>query len=469
MPSSPDPTQRLAAAADQLRQAHPDIVDVEVVVTDFNGVSRGKLLPIDALDKLATGGAKMPVSTLALDIFGLDLEGAGIAIEIGDPDGALVPAAETLSPMAWTFGDVRPSAQVLASLTEIDGQTPAAIAPRAVLQQIEARAVRNGLTPVAAVEIEFYLIDAERDARGRPQPPCPPGGGDRLHNNQIYDMTVLRAFQPIMAEITDAARLAGAPADALICEFGPGQFEMNLHHTQGVVAAADHAVLLRRAIRGVARKHGYDVTFMAKPYGDQSGSGMHIHLSLLDSSGANIFSGPDDQPNQPMRHALGGLKDSMDDTTLAYAPHANSYRRFMPGSYAPLCAAWGIDNRGTALRCPGTQGAGARIEHRVSGADANPYLVLAAVLGGALEGIENETPCGDPIVGEAVADAGALNAPPLPNTWAAAVDAWAGSEFVGRIFGSEFQRLFAAQKRQEQQTLLARVSDAEYDAYLRSV
>lgn len=453
-----------ADAAKVFQEAHPDVEAVEMFVTDLNGAPRGKLLPIDSLAKLASGGARMPVSTLGLDVFGCDVGRSRIAIEIGDPDGAMIPAPESLAPMLWAE---RPSAQVIASLTEADRKTPAAFDPRAALARVAERAASLGLTPVMALEIEFYLIDLSRDAERRPQPPIPPGLSSRLFRSQIYDLAVLRAFDPLLAEIAEASRALGAPADAAICEFGPGQFEMNLTHTADAVAAADHLVCLKRAIRGVARKNGYDVTFMAKPYGEQSGSGLHVHLSLLDAEGRNIFDAGETAPapNAALRHALGGLIATMPDGMAAFAPHYNSYRRFMPGSYAPTVAAWGLDNRGAALRCPEIRGKAARLEHRVAGADANAYLVAALVLAGALHGLETQADPGRPVEREAGASDGA----PLPLTWAEAVARWVGSGFVRDTFGEPLHRIFAAMKRQEQETLLARVSDAEYDAYLRTV
>lgn len=457
-------TLTFADAVARLLSEHPDIEAVELFVTDLNGVPRGKLLPASAFKKLASGGARMPVSTLGLDIFGSDVGRSRIAIEIGDPDGALIPVPETLAPMLWTE---RPCAQVVATMTEPDRKTPAAIDPRSALARITERAAAAGLTPVVAVEIEFYLIDLERDADRRPQPPIPPGMAGRLYRQQIYDLTVSRAFDPLLAEINRAAQAAGAPADAAVCEFGPGQFEINLGHSADPVAAADHAVALKRAIRGVARKNGYDVTFMAKPYGDSAGSGMHVHMSFLDAAGANIFAeaGADGGPSPKLRAAIGGLLQSMADGMALFAPHFNSFRRFAPGSYAPLTAAWGTDNRGTAVRCPEVSGPGARFEHRVAGADANPYLVVAHVLAGALLGMETAADPGAPITGEA----GPRDGGALPQTWSDALFAWENSKMARDAFGETLHRVFAAMKRQELETLLERVTDAEYDAYLRAV
>ncbi|MHA1529133.1 MAG: glutamine synthetase family protein [Alphaproteobacteria bacterium] len=439
------------------RAAHPDTEVAEVYITDLNGVARGKLVPAGMLDKVGGGGMKMPVSTLGFDIFGADVAGAGIALETGDPDGVLLPVAGTLAPMLWA---ARPTVQVQCMLSDADGRETCGYDPRGVLARVVARAAAMGLAPVVALELEFYLIDPER-----PAPPLNPEAGGRLERAQIYDMGVMRAFEPVIDAITRAAQALGAPVETAICEFGAGQFEMNLAHVVDPLAAADHMVALKRAVRGVARSHGLDATFMPKPFGDMAGSGMHIHLSLLDGAGRNIFDGGGGEANPALRQAVAGLRDRMADAMLIFAPHLNSYRRFMPGSYAPMAAAWGYDNRGAALRLPETAGPGARVEHRVSGADANPYLLAAAVLAGALDGIARGADPGPPAGIEVGPDDGA----PLPLSWAMAEQAFAGSDFVAEWLGPELRHVYGSIKRQERATLMARVSDVEHSAYLRVV
>ena len=414
-------------------------------------------MPVGHLEKLAAGGVKMPVSTLGLDVFGADVPENAIAIECGDPDGALVPVPGALAPMLWS---ARPLAQAPCTIREPDG-SPCAWEPRGILAGVAARAAAMGLTPVMALELEFYLIDAER-----PEPPVSPLAGGRLSRgrDQMYEMAVIEAFDAVISDITRAAHALGAPAETAICEFGAGQFEMNLAHVADPLAAADHMVWMKRAIRGTARAHGMDASFMPKPYGGVSGSGQHIHLSLTDAAGCNVFADADG-PNAVMRHALAGLIRTMPEAMLLFAPHANSYRRFVPGSYAPMVAAWGHDNRGTALRLPETAGPGARIEHRVAGADANPYLLAAAVLAGALAGIEAGVEPGPPIAVEAGPGDGAR----LPLSWDEALRAFEASPFVADWLGGEFRRIFAGIKRQERATLLARVPDTDYAAYLRTV
>jgi glutamine synthetase len=443
------------------RDAHPDIEVAEVYISDLNGVARGKLVPAEMLDKLCmsngAGGMKLPVSTLGLDIFGADVAEAGIALETGDPDGSLIPVDATLAPMLWAG---RPTAQLQCMMTDPGGEAVCAYDPRGVLARVTERAEAMGYRPVMALELEFYLIDPSE-----PAPPVNPVAGGRLERAQIYDMEVMRAFEPIMAGITRAAQALGAPAETAICEFGAGQFEMNLRHVANPLAAADHMIALKRAIRGVSRNHGLDASFMPKPFGEMSGSGMHIHLSLLDGEGRNVFDGDGEGANALIRSAIAGLLGSMADCMLVFAPHHNSYRRFMPGSYAPMVAAWGHDNRGVAVRIPESAGKGARVEHRVSGADANPYLLAAAVLAGALDGIARGLEPGAPVGSEAGAgDGGAL-----PLSWAMAEQGFAESDFIGDWLGAEFRHVYAAMKRQERATLMARVSDVEYAAYLRTV
>ena len=435
------------------RAAHPEVESIELFMIDLNGIQRGKLVPTDALEKLAGGGMKMPPSTLALNLFGDDTEGVGLAIERGDPDGVLGAVPGTLHALPWAPG----RGQVQVQVAETDGQ-PAPYDPRNVLARVEAEADQMGLTPVMALEIEFYLVDAKA-----PRPPANPVAGGQMKAAQIYDMTTTAAFAPIIERICAAARALGAPADGAIAEFGPGQFEINLGHVADAVTAADHMIALKRAIRGVARAEGMDASFMPKPYGEMAGSGMHLHMSLLDGEGGNLFSGQDG-PNEAVRFAVAGLLRRMADCTLIFAPSANAYRRLAPGSYAPVVAAWGTDNRGTAVRLPEVAGKGARLEHRTGGAEANPYLLAAAVLAGALAGLQERREPPPPVTGEA----GPGDGEGLPLSWWLATERFAESGFVKDWLGAEFQRIYAEFKRQERAVMQARVPETEHEAYLRS-
>ncbi|MEO1421533.1 MAG: glutamine synthetase family protein [Pseudomonadota bacterium] len=441
-----------------LKLAHPDLSSIELVFPDMNGVARGKHLPANQSDKLF-GKVRLPLATYNIDILSLDTEAAGIAIERGDPDGYCHVVAG--GPALWSGGR---HAVALMTMTTPEG-APNPYDPRQVLARVLEQFTAAGLTPVVAPELEFYLLDATRDATGRAQPPLSPVTGERLSDPQVYRLSVLDPFMPIMDDIRAACHALGVAAETASAEFGPGQFEINLGHTADALSAADQAVLLKHAIRGVARQHGMEACFMAKPYGEESGSGLHFHISLLNADGENVFTGVTaDQLNEPLSGAVARLKNTMAEAMLVFAPHLNSFRRLAPGTYAPMVAAWGFDNRGVALRVPTTTGPAARVEHRTAGADANPYLVLAALLQAIFDGLGGGDP-GPPAHTEATEADG----PVLPLGWGRAIAAFEESAFVKRALGSEFARVYALMKRQEMERLRTRVTDVEFDVYMRSV
>ena len=271
-----------------------------------------------------------------------------------------------------------------------------------------------GLTPVAATELEFYLVDPQSQ---RPVGPVSPVTGRRLDSDAALSIDEIDDFEAFIHDVYDACRTQGIPVDTAIAENGVGQFEINLNHVADALRAADDAVLFKRTVKGIARKHGFAACFMAKPYGDRAGNGFHVHFSLTDAEGRNVFDDGTDQGSEIMRHAVGGLLAAMAESTLVFAPHFNSYRRLRPSSYAPTAVAWGYENRMVAIRIPGGPTSARRIEHRVSGADANPYLVLAAILGAALIGIERQMSPGDP----AGNDGQGLPPAKLPPDWASAI------------------------------------------------
>ncbi|MEM8740687.1 MAG: glutamine synthetase family protein [Pseudomonadota bacterium] len=437
----------------------PGLETLELVFPDMNGVARGKHLPVDQARKLA-GGVRMPASLYNLDILSADTEAAGIALSRGDPDAAC--HAARIAPALWTDGR---RAIALMTMVEDDGR-PTPYDPRAALAGVAARLAARGLTPVIAPELEFYITDPARDAAGRAQPPRSPRGGERLSEAQIYQLSVQNPFAELLDAMIAAARGLGCGADVALAEFGPGQFEINLAHGAGALEAADQAYLLKLAIRETARARGFEASFMAKTYGEMAGSGLHFHVSLVDEAGANVFAGPEDGKLNPMLGgAIGGLKQHMSASMLGLAPHLNSYRRFGPGSYAPSVAAWGLDNRSTALRVPATRGPGARFEHRLAGADANPYVALALILQAMLDGIEAGAEPGAPAQGEA----GPEDGPALPLGWGRALAAFQDDGFAARALGAEFARCYGLMKEQEIASLNLRVTDVDYDLYMRSV
>jgi glutamine synthetase len=264
----------------------------------------------------------------------------------------------------------------------------------------------------------------------------------------------------MLAEILSACAAQGLETDTLIAEYGPGQFEINFHHTGDVLAAAETALLFRRLVRGVVASHGLEATFMAKPYADAPGSGMHAHVSLLDGKGGNVFSA-EEGVGPRLAHALGGCIATMADLQAIFAPHLNSYRRFQPMSFAPCAPDWGHDNRAAGLRLPATRGQAARLEHRICGADVNPYLALAAILGGMLWGMAHEAPLPPAIDAD-----GAVPAERLTSDWASAVERFASSGVAAEIFGETFRDCYAAVRRDEIAKLTTVIPPLEYRTYL---
>jgi glutamine synthetase len=254
------------------------------------------------------------------------------------------------------------------------------------------------------------------------------------------------------------------PADTAISEAGIGQFEVNLSH-ESAMKAADDAWLFKLLVRGIARKHGFAASFMAKPYEDYSGNGMHVHVSVLDAEGRNIFDDGGPRGSDALRQAIAGCMAAMPGSTLVFFPHATSYDRLVPDSHAPTSVAWGYENRTVALRVPAGASAARRIEHRVAGGDVNPYLMLAAILGGVLTGIEDGAEPPPPTTGNAYAQ----DLPQLPATWAEAIEAFETCPQVARIFPRELVTNFIATKRQELH-YVAELSEREkIDLYLDTV
>ncbi|MFK8251986.1 glutamine synthetase family protein [Ancylobacter terrae] len=439
------------------REGAPEIV--EILLPDTHGILRGKWLPGGAAGKVWTDGVAIPLSIFGLDIWGREVEETGIHIETGDRDGICRPVAGTLKPVPWS---PRPSAQVMVSMYEPDGrggERPWVLDPRHVLGKVLAGFAARGLHPCVAFELEFYLMKPSPGPDGAPEPVFPASRGPARQN--MYAMSDLDAYAGLLHEVREAARLQGLPADTVISEAAPGQFEVNLYHSTDAMAAADHAILLRRMIDGVARKHGLRASFMAKPFLDFAGSGMHVHASLLDDAGKNAFA--DGEAGEALlRHAAAGMLATMADTALFYVPGYNGFRRLVPGSYAPTGISWGYDNRSVAVRVPNGPPKARRLEHRIAGADAHPHLVLAGMLAGMLEGIERHMEPPAPLAGNAYE----ASAPRLTSVMREAIATFAGSDFVGRAFGVEYQRVYAIMKEAELAAFERRINPLEYETYL---
>lgn len=315
---------------------------------------------------------------------------------------------------------------------------------------------------MAALEYEFYLIDRARDDSGRPQPPLRPGGVARESGNQPYLVDDLDAYGAILGEIRASCRAQGIAVTTAISEFAPGQFEINLQHQEDILRVADEAALFRRVVKAVARRHGSEATFMPKPYPNQTGSGLHVHFSLLDEGGRNLFDDGSPAGSAMLRAAIGGLAATMREAMLIFAPSFTSFRRFGANMFVPVNATWGPNNRSVAFRVPSGPGENRRVEHRIAGADANPYLVLAAVLAGALMGIERGLDPGAPSVGNVCTSID----PALPLTVPAALRALRSATLLPEWLGADYLALYAAVKEGEYAKFMGETFTREYAWYL---
>jgi glutamine synthetase len=285
---------------------------------------------------------------------------------------------------------------------------------------------------------------------------------------EAYSLARVDSLASLFREVLDAAAAQGLPAGTVMSEYAPGQFEITLQHRRGALAAVDEAIQFKRLLKGVAAKHGLLATFMAKPFTARAGSGAHLHLSLADAQGTNLFAAADPAGTPLLRQAIAGLMQTAGDAFLAFAPNGNSYRRFQRQSYAPVAVSWGINNRSVSLRVPAGSAASRHVEHRFCGADANLYLAAAAVLAGAQSGIERGDEPGPPVVGNGYVQEHA-SAPPLPATWEQAIARARSAPFLTDALGAEFLRIWLAIKEQELARWQSEVTSTDLFWYLRDV
>ncbi|MDP5070995.1 MAG: glutamine synthetase family protein [Congregibacter sp.] len=445
-------SERLAAFLDK----HPDIDLFEVVLADLAGGLRGKWVTRDKIETVFAGKLKLPVNSVVFDSWGRDVQ--EWVFLSGDGDGCCIPEPWSLAAVPYA---IRPMAQVLVSLDNED-RTPNPLDPRRILGAVEARFRERGMQPVVASEMEFFLLDTERDAQGRPQHTQRDSVGGGLGNGQTYGLEAMADVDEFMHAVSECCQLQDLPVDTLIKESAPSQYEINLLHQPNALLAADQALLLKRAIRGIARSFEQIATFMAKPFGDLAGNGMHMHCSLLDAEGNNLFNDGTDLGSPLLRHAIAGCMQTLPDIMLLLAPTMNSYRRFQRGMHAPLAPCWGYENRTVALRVPAGPLSAMRIEHRVAGADAQPHLAMAALLAGMLYGIENALEPPPAMEGNAWEQL----EPSLPQHWNAALDAFSKSRFVADYLGASFQEVYSLLKQQEIDEFGLHVTPLEYDTGL---
>lgn len=451
------PTSLATEEADRFLAEHPEIEAVEYLITDVNGVLRGKWAPIESLPKAYESGINFPLSLFGLDVWGREVMETGMHVDTGDRDGFCLAGPGAVRVVPWAE---RPTAQVILSMHTEEGEAFFGD-PRQSLERVVETMTAAGLTAVCAFELEFYLLDPKAPPAddGTPSPVLNRAAGPDRQN--MYSLADLSHFEGLFSDIRAFGLAQGLPIDTIISEAAPGQFEVNLKHHADPLAVADDAMMLKRLIQETARNHGLTATFMAKPFMDWPGNGMHVHASILDGNGDNIFADPETGEDR-LKAAIAGLLTHMADSTLAFVSSWNGFRRLQPGSYAPTSASWGYNNRSVAVRVPASPPEATRIEHRISGADANPYLVLTAILAAMMEGMDKAM-----VPPKAIAlNAYDEPAPQLPSTMADAIRAFAGSAFTARAFGKEFRDMYAAIKEAEAAAFMAEITPLERSTYL---
>ncbi|MGJ3253516.1 MAG: glutamine synthetase family protein [Elainellaceae cyanobacterium] len=441
---------------------YPDTVAVDVLITDTSGILRGKRIHVSMLDKVLQEGIRLPGSMFSMNVQGEIVYDTQFILEEGEADRLCIPIPHTLAPTPWSNQAI---AQVLTTMVEPNGQGFFAD-PRQVLATVLKTLEAKGLHPMVAVELEFYLLDRERDADGALQPGRSLLTGRRQQQNQVYSMSELDDVSPILQDMVQACDGQGIKTHTIVAESASGHFEINLDHLPNVLDAADKAVMFKRVVKGVAAQHGMDATFMSKPFALRSGSGMHVHISLMDEDGKNVFASDETPLGSEIFHwAIGGLCQVMPESMAVFAPNANSFRRYKDRAFVPLAPCWGLNNRTTALRVPMGGADATRVEHRVPGADANIYLVIAAMLAGIDYGITHQSEPPLPADGNAYDQ----YPPSLPRTWQDALRAFDQGRILPTYFGKDYCFVYGQCKWAEYRTFNDYVTPLELDWYLYSV
>jgi glutamine synthetase len=434
--------------------ANPDIEALDAFIMDVNGNTLGKRLPAGDGAKVFDDGVQFSACAPVADCRGLGHDPLGLGKSDGDPDGTAMPIRGMLTRVPWTQ---TPTAQVVCHMVDVAAGKDLWFDPRVILRDVVAACRAKALHPVVACELEFYLIDPRRSPDGRIVVGALPGRSAprRAANLSLEAVEETSVF---LTRVAEAAAIQQLPVCGAVAEYGIGQYEVNLRHVADPLLAADHAVLLKRLVRGVARELGVEATFMAKPFAAQPGSGLHVHLSLVDAAGVNRFGAEGGEAL--LRHAIAGMQALMYDSLAFFAPNFNSYRRYL-GLFVPTSRDWGNNNRSVAFRVPATDGQARRVEHRVAGADASPHLAVAAILAAALHGITQRLEPTAPVDGRASRGGDAQ----FPADLLMALARLEASAELARYLPARFLEVYAQLKRGEYAELIEDVFTREYDFY----
>jgi glutamine synthetase len=439
-------TADVAAVAERLREQGVDVVRVSY--PDLIGVDRGRDVLVDELGAAAEHGLAFCRAVYHTSPRG-DVVPVQGGLEAGLPDITVYPDLATLTPLPWEPN----AAWCLGDAVAQDGE-PAAESPRAVARSVAGQLEAAGYQLACGPELEFFVCEQG------------PGGGWRRYADEPGNVYVVgRKGDPqgLLLHMLRQLRDAGLRVTAANHEFAPGQFEINLGHSE-LLDAADRAFRLKSAVQEIARQRGLLATFMAKPFNDEGGSGFHVHVSLADESGANPFGDPDgpDGLSATGRHAIGGVLRHASALSAVLNPTINSYKRFGPDTLAPWLIDWGLDNRSAMVRIPPERGPGARMEVRLGDATANPYLAMAAIGAAVHLGLQDKIEPPGKLEGYGYDQASAGR---LPARLDAALTALEADTELTEVLGSYFTTSFLEYKRNEIERFERYVTDWEFGEY----
>ncbi len=437
------------------------ITEVECLVTDQTGILKGKIMP--AGKYLGGGRPRLPDSIFIQTVTGGYPDDEDIRFwNPAERDMELVPDPDAIYLVPWADD---PTAQIIHDCYYLTGE-PVELAPRHVLKRVLSLYADRGWKPVIAPEVEFYLVKTNTDSDYPLEPPIGRTGRQES-SRQSFSIDAVNEFDPLFEEMYDYCEAMNLDLDTLIHEEGAGQMEVNFQHGDPLLLA-DQVVMFKRTLRETALRHGMYATFMAKPMAGEPGSSMHIHQSLLDAErGNNLFAGNDGQPSRLFHHFIGGLQEYLPAAMPLLAPNVNSYRRLMrteSSGSAPINVEWGMDNRTVGLRVPVSGAEATRVENRLAGADANPYLVMAASLACGYLGMLRQLDPRPPMVGSAWS-----GGHKLPDDIGPALDQLHECQALADILGERFTHSYLAVKRAEHRAYFQVISSWEREHLLLRV
>lgn len=399
----------------------PQTKHIDIYLNDINGTFRGKRISINDLYDTSKG-YYFPESVYSMDWKGKVHTTENEQCAEDEPDRLCLPVKGTLRPSVY---DPESNAQLLLSMRDVEGK-PFQNEPRVILDNILQKFHHHGLYPVMAPEIEFYLTGMDLH---------------EINDQGCYQMLYPVNYTHFIEKLERVALEQNLLLTGIVCEAEPGQFELNLQHSDDVLKVCEHVLALRRLTSIVAQEFGYKANFMAKPFSLLAGNGLHFHVSIIDTEGNNIYSSPCNEFNEMLRMSLAGLLELMPPSMAIMAPCVNSFRRIRKNLHEPLFSSWGYNTRSVALRIPCSNEESRRIEYRLAGSDANPYLVAATILAGILYGLEKL---------ESTALNNQLdNAPDLPLFQQQAIDTFLNCDYLTEILGKNFSKKWAFHKLEE--------------------